>query len=263
MNIRLGGKLLAALTAAVFTSGAQAAIDDDQIIFYAYNGTTNSVLFDLGINMSNFATGNNSTIVWNLRDSTVTSNTPGGTTVSYGSIWSGSAFSFAEGTTRWGVVGANATLGDVVTTTLAPLATVQSFTEAGLTQASAQIPATYWFAANGLGNHSSVANGANFASGVSNANHSNGFLAADRWRNQAPFQAGRTGSGALPFYYIAYNDPFGNVTPYAGRFSFDAATATLTYAPTTVGEIPEPSALGLVAAGALGLVGFARRRKQA
>jgi hypothetical protein len=267
MKMRHSGKILAALVAATLSGGAHATLDADQIVFYAYNGNVDSVIFDLGLNLSNFPTSSSSTIVWDFDNNTVTGTLPGGATVDYGNIWSTFTFTDASpanpgvpgaATTRWGVIGANGDLGDIVTTSLAPPSQVDNMTGTQLTETSVDVPNVY-LAQNGfLGNHGSVDNGANRGT-TGQALHYNGFGANDNWRNRSPFSAGRTGSGSMPFYYLGYSEPTGTLTTFAGSFTFDAANATLTYS----AAIPEPSAWALVAAGALGLGGFARRRKQA
>jgi hypothetical protein len=263
MRIRHSGKLLAALVATAVSSAAHATIDADQIVFYAYNGSVDSVMFDLGLNLSNFPASSASTIVWDFNDNTVTGALPGGATVNYGNIWS--SFSFSDASTRWGVIGADVVTADLVSTSLAPQATVANTTGTAATESSVDTTTVYMNQNNLLpaasSTHLANDNGASRATG-GNALHYNGFGAFDNWQNRTTWAAGRTGSGSMPLYYIAYAEPTGTVTKYAGTMTFDAANATLTYSAASVGEIPEPSAWALVAAGALGLGGFARRRKQ-
>jgi uncharacterized protein involved in outer membrane biogenesis len=85
----------------------------------------------------------------------------------------------------------------------------------------------------------------------------------DQWNGQVSFTSTGVASGDLNFYFLSNSSSSGSgqaaVTKYAGVWSFDAATAQLSYA---TAPVPEAETYAMMLAG-LGLVGFmvSRRRK--
>lgn len=94
-----------------------------------------------------------------------------------------------------------------------------------------------------------------------NVNYQSG---GEQWKGATSFNSAGSVDGALNFYFLANATGNANaqasVSKYAGQWTFDAATAQLTYA---TAPVPEAETYALMLAG-LGLVGFmaARRRNR-
>jgi len=88
--------------------------------------------------------------------------------------------------------------------------------------------------------------------------------AGEQWNGATSFNSAGSVNGALNFYFLSNTSsaaaPQASVSKYAGQWTFDAATAQLTYA---TAPVPEAETYAMMLAG-LGLVGFmaARRRNR-
>lgn len=98
---------------------------------------------------------------------------------------------------------------------------------------------------------------------LGDASNVNVKAGGEQWAGATSFNSAGSVDGVLNFYFLANTSantaPQASVSKYAGQWTFDAATAQLTYA---TAPVPEAETYALMLAG-LGLVGFmaARRRK--
>lgn len=267
--MKLQQKLLATLLAVAFTGGAHAAIDNSvsgngSLFLSASNGTTSSAIFDLGFLLDDFLPASlaaASTKTWNLATSTPAAGVIGVT--NYGSIWS----TFAASVVNWASVKFDVAAMDqtgtatgsdrYLSTSIDPIGIVDNVSNSNLVGFAAID--TYIINSNLLGNHSSVDNGASFATAAANL-YAN--AKGDKWLGKSTHISTQTVGSAADFFYLQNSSSgFGNanVTPYAGTFSLTQG-GTLTY---NVAAIPEADTWAMFAAGLLVVGAIARRRMQA
>lgn len=255
MKFSFKQKVLAAAVAMTCAGAANAAIQSQELILFLSNGSTNSATFDLGVAFSQLTPSFNGTVTWNLATGGV-SGTPGSTSLSYGNVWSGAAFS---ATTQWGVFGIDTTASDLANTSLDSQALIgSSDSDANVDAAAQAVQTNYVNLLNNAGSHASAANGAFLSTGGLEL-HQNGFGDQGRYRLNTPYTINQIGDGSMSFYKVAYNLAGGPavVTKYPGSFSLNAAAGTLTY---SVAAVPEPSTYVLLGAGLIMVGAIARRR---
>lgn len=278
--MKLQQKLLAALLAVSFAGGAHAAMSNSvggngSLILGVVDTTAQvSATFDLGFNMDSFLPGNASYQSWNLAAG------------DYASAWSSFTAAANEAGSKF-VVFAMDSLGtftgddrflstsssDMTVATNKP-SNSQLLTYVGASGGSNMDLAVN--AANGLGNHGSVANGANFAT-ISNglayvAQNGGAFGSAGKFSGVGPFVSWGDvndvmgNAKALPFYLLATAPGSittkGSITTYSDTFKLNSTTGELTYG-VAVAAIPEADTWAMFAAGLLVVGAIARRRMQA
>jgi hypothetical protein len=269
--------------------------DAGSLLLGLYNPSAGvSSLYDLGLDTSSFSFANVAgltaaqiaaapatqtlNISWNLVSGSVSSNI-----ASYSSLlnlssvtgsWSDAWTSYkpsATGSSYFEVIGGDTTTSpstsSIITTSRTALAagTTALGTGSNLTQMGTGT--STWIAANAfLGNHSSVANGADYVADQSTAYQGDVSLGfKDKWSitTSAVFNADQTLDSSANFYGLKGNSSgtLNTLTDFNGAFAFDASTGTLTYSATVLAAaVPEASTYAMLLAG-LGLMGFMARRR--
>lgn len=257
-------KALVAAIALTAAGAANAAINGyndagpGSILLSVWDKTNQvSALFDLGIDTGSFtaasATGNMS---WDL------------TSGDYAAAWTSFSANLDAANTVFMVFGGDITgpnYSDLhfATTSAAGAATVGTTTNSQL--AAFNSTDTFVNASNGVGNHSTVADGANVANSGSAYQ---GSLASmgDTWNSSVNAYAATGALGdSLSFYALQGVDGARGasglavtVSEYAGTFSL-GANGQLAY---VAAPVPEPESYALMLAG-LGLIGAVARRRSA
>lgn len=243
-----------ALTAAGAANAAMTSFNDagpGSILLSVWDKTNQvSALFDLGIDTDSFttasATGNMS---WDLT---------GG---DYAAAWNSFSATMDLGNTVFMVFGGDRT-GAAITdqyfvSTATNASAVNSQTPAQLSL-FADVE-TYVTNSNPLGNHQTVADGANIDAG--NASYQ-GFKMGDSWGNKASFVATTNIGDSMSFFALQGAGSGRNqsvvVTEFAGAFSL-GTDGQLAY---VAAPVPEPESYALMLAG-LGLIGAVARRRSA